>query len=217
MNTKRGRMLLPRSHGLGQGQGMGREGMVVVAWGCAHNYQLGTGQYVAQATPVVVNPLLNLGAALVDVSCGGDHSAAVDEAGRLYTWGLSDHGRLGLLSARDAPMASHVRSLQAERIAAVTCGMYSTACISADMKVFTWGAGGCGQLGHGERQDEWVPRLVEGLEGCMVVQVGVGFRHCVALGADGRVWSWGEGGQGSWGTEMLRATAARSKCAWTPP
>ncbi len=27
-------------------------------------------------------------------------------------------------------------------------------------RVFTWGFGGYGRLGHGEQKDEWVPRLV---------------------------------------------------------
>lgn len=164
-----GQILLPRN----------KEASAVVAWGCAHNYQLGTGQYMAQDTPIVVSPLLNLGTALVDLSCGGDHCGAVDESGHLYTWGLSDHGRLGLHSARDAPMPSAVRSLAGERVVAVTCGMYSSACISEQMRVYTWGAGGDGQLGHGEKQDEWVPRLVESLQGCAVVQVAMGDRKSV--------------------------------------
>ncbi len=29
------------------------------------------------------------------VSCGGDHSTAVDAEGRLFAWGLNDHGQLG--------------------------------------------------------------------------------------------------------------------------
>jgi len=43
--------------------------------------------------------------------------------------------------------------------------MYHSACICEDLKVFTWGAGSKGQLGHVEDNDEWLPRLVAGLQG----------------------------------------------------
>lgn len=125
--------------------------VTVAAWGCSHNYQLGTGQYAAQRTPKIVAPLQRLGEQVCEISCGADHCAAVDTAGRLFTWGLSDHGRLGLQPARDAPVPSQVSALINEHIVSVVCGMYSSACISSDLKVFTWGAGSKGQLGHVEQ------------------------------------------------------------------
>jgi hypothetical protein len=44
-----------------------------------------------------------------------------------------------------------VSALINEHIVSVVCGMYSSACISSDLKVFTWGAGSKGQLGHVEQ------------------------------------------------------------------
>jgi len=32
-------------------------------------------------------------------------------------------------------------------------------------KIYTFGAGGYGKLGHGRYEDEWVPRLIEALVG----------------------------------------------------
>ena len=145
--------------------------ITVAGWGCSHNYQMGTGQYVAQATPKIVSPLERVGEDLVDLACGADHCAAVDAAGRLFTWGLSDHGRLGLQTARDAPVPCHVRALSDEHIVSVACGMYTSACISEGLNLFTWGAGSKGQLGHVDTNDEWLPRLVAGLQGVLVVQV----------------------------------------------
>ena len=130
--------------------------ITVAGWGCSHNYQMGTGQYVAQATPKIVSPLERIGEDLVDLACGADHCAAVDAAGRLFTWGLSDHGRLGLQTARDAPVPCHVRALSDEHIVSVACGMYTSACISEGLSLFTWGAGSKGQLGHVDTNDEWI-------------------------------------------------------------
>ena len=171
----------------------------VAGWGCSHNYQMGTGQYVAQGTPRMIGELGRLGETLCDLACGADHCAAVDAAGRVFTWGLSDHGRLGLQPARDAATPVQVRALAQERIVSVHCGMYTSACISEDLKVFTWGAGSKGQLGHVGHNDEWLPRLVAGLHGVLVVQVALGFEHTVALDAAGCVYTWGSGEQGQLG------------------
>jgi len=102
--------------------------VTVAAWGCAHNYQLGTGQYMAQATPKIVAPLERLGETVCDLSCGADHCAAVDVAGRLFTWGLSDHGRLGLQTARDASVPTHVRALAQERVVRYTHAPHRVCC-----------------------------------------------------------------------------------------
>ena len=37
-----------------------------------------------------------LGTQIVDIACGGSHSAAITSAGELYTWGKGRYGRLGL-------------------------------------------------------------------------------------------------------------------------
>lgn len=32
---------------------------------------------------------------VIDISCGGAHSAAISRSGKLYTWGRGRYGRLG--------------------------------------------------------------------------------------------------------------------------
>jgi len=50
-----------------------------------------------------------------------------------------------------------------------------------------------GQLGHGDEADKLLLTLVaaERFEGDTIVMVAAGMCHSVALGADGRVWTWG--------------------------
>eukprot|EP00960_Hanusia_phi_P041520 755029-Hanusia_phi.AAC.15 len=167
------------------------EAIYVFAWGCSHNYQLGTGQYQAQPFPKLANDSLG---GIVDISYGADHGAAIDEAGR-----LCDHGRLGLKSGRDVPYPTRVDFLKDEFIVDVTCGMYSSACISHDMKLFTWGSGSKGQLGHVEKNDEWLPRSVAALHHVPIVQVALGYEHMAALALDGEVYTWGDGEHGQLG------------------
>ena len=174
------------------------EPLRVAAWGSSHNFQLGTGQYDAQRAPVLVDALDAIGG-VVDLACaqprpeapprptraprvllthavgggrcGGDHCAAVDAEGRVYTWGLAERGRLGGHRNKDSPAPARVRALGECRAAAVACGLGTTACVSEAGQLYTWGAGSSGQLGHGDLGDEWIPRAVAALQHIRIVQV----------------------------------------------
>ena len=54
-----------------------------------------------------------------------------------------------------------------------------------------------GRLGHGDAQDQLLPKKVEALADHLadqrVVAVSSGDRHSIALTADGAVFAWGEG------------------------
>ena len=54
-------------------------------------------------------------------------------------------------------------------------------------------------MGHGNEQDQLLPKKVEALAGQRVVAVSAGGKHSFALTADGAVWSWGCGYQGRLG------------------
>ena len=60
-------------------------------------------------------------------------------------------------------------------------------------RVFTWGTSTCGQLGHGScnSTDIVVPRQVRALVGADIVAIAAGAHSSAALGADGKVFSWG--------------------------
>jgi len=64
---------------------------------------------------------------------------------------------------------------------------------------WSWGYGACGRLGHGDEQDQLLPKKVEALPDRRVVAVSAGGAHSLALTADGTVWSWGGGGFGQLG------------------
>ena len=72
--------------------------------------------------------------------------------------------------------------------------------LTADGAVWSWGYGGYGQLGHGDEQQQLLlPKKVEAFTGQRVVAVSAGYAHNIALTADGAVWSWGDGEDGTLG------------------
>jgi len=48
-------------------------------------------------------------------------------------------------------------------------------------------------LGHGDEQNQLLPKKIEAFAGHRVVAVAPGYFHSLALTADGAVWSWGHG------------------------
>jgi len=82
----------------------------------------------------------------------------------------------------------------------VPCGQEHTLLLTA-VGVWSCGWGDYGQLGHGDTADKLVLTLVgaEGFRGVQIDMVAVGGAHSVALGADGRVWTWGNGRFGQLG------------------
>jgi len=70
-------------------------------------------------------------------------------------------------------------------------------------EVFTFGSGECGQLAHGVDEDSQLsvlkPRIVKALRDKQVRLLACGGIHSVAVGNDGRVWTWGCNDDGALG------------------
>ena len=81
-------------------------------------------------------------------------------------------------------------------------------------RVFTWGRGGTGSLGHGARVIQNTPAHVEGLGG--VVDVAAGEVHSLAVDRGGRVYAWGYNREGQLGigTHGAGTDAAEPVRAW---
>lgn len=61
-----------------------------------------------------------------------------------------------------------------------------------------------GQLGLGKHDDAPLPELVTGLAGHQIVQLACGWRHSLAVSAEGQVFAWGRAGNGQLGLGEAR-------------
>ena len=61
--------------------------------------------------------------------------------------------------------------------------------ITADGSVWSWGDGGRGKLGHGDVEDQLLPKKIEAFAGQRVVAVSAGYTHSLAITADGAVFT----------------------------
>ena len=108
------------------------------------------------------------------INFGRSHGAAVTEDGHLYTWGSNEENQCGLNlpkkeDANDKSIIttpSRVQALDHVKIVDVSCSEYATAALDSEGRVFTWGWGGSffsgiSGLGHGNRESQALPKLVE--------------------------------------------------------
>lgn len=117
---------------------------------------------------------------------GYRHSAAITDDGRLFTWGEGDQGRLG----HGDNNARYVPTLVADivDVGSVSCGSSHTLAVSKDgKKVWSFGSGESGKLGHGEIVKVYRPKIIEALQGLVVKKVCAGTSFSLALTTMGQV------------------------------
>eukprot|EP00898_Chlorokybus_atmophyticus_P008654 jgi/Chlat1/8790/Chrsp90S08135 len=136
------------------------------------------------------------------VSCGQWHAALVISGGQCFTWGETRGPHLGHGAALDAPTPQMVSALAGISTEQVACGAFHTAVVTVDGQLFTWGDGlnGSGVLGHGNDNNQWVPKLVRhSLEGVRVKQISCGPWHTALTTDEGELYTWGDGSFGTLG------------------
>jgi alpha-tubulin suppressor-like RCC1 family protein len=103
-----------------------------------------------------------------DISCGEWYTCAVDEEGKMYSWGWGSStykgvGGLGHEGGKDEPTPRLIKTLvdQGVPMASVECGEFHTVGLTQDGEVWAWGNGEYGRLGNGENDNVEVPEPVE--------------------------------------------------------
>lgn len=154
-------------------------------------------------------PNRQFGAAAVQASAvdmirsGGGHSFAIDTTGRAWGWGFGTSGEVGngATMHQVTPVELPVLGMDVVSIDAAAGGG-SSAAVTQDGTVYTWGNNLQGQLGDGGAGPNVVstPSVLSTVPGCAAVAVGS--THMIALARDGTVWAWGtnESGQLGLGT-----------------
>lgn len=105
--------------------------------------------YIQNSHQLSLNKLA--GFEVIDIACGGAHSAAITASGHLYTWGKGRYGRLGHGDSEDQLKPKLVEALVGYKVVGVACGSgdAQTLCITDDDNVWSWGDGDYGKLGRG--------------------------------------------------------------------
>lgn len=117
----------------------------------------------------------------------------------LYSFGSDNcEGELGQgdLIPRLSPTIIDSLRTAGEKIVAVDCGFKHAICKSSLGRVYTWGWGGRGQLGHGTLNSENFPRLLNFATSMKnkAIQVQAAFRCSLILMEDKKIYWFGTSG-----------------------
>ncbi|WVZ74741.1 hypothetical protein U9M48_022889 [Paspalum notatum var. saurae] len=157
----------------------------------------------AQITaPKIVESLK--GVFVVQAVIGGYFSAVLSREGRVYTFSWGKAERLGH-SSDPSDVEPHLLSglddVPIAYISGGNCYLLMLAYQPNGMSVYSVGCGLGGKLGHGCKNNKGMPKLIEHFQSLSFkpVSIAAGTWHAAALGADGRVCTWGWGHTGCLG------------------
>jgi len=163
----------------------------VYSWGNGSDGVLGHADGSASAGPRRIETL----ARVESIAAGTFTSAAVDDRGHLFTWGLQKGEPTGLGYELDPETEcqltpKRVDALSEDRVVGVALGGVPlgygfTLAVTDAGAVFSFGGGSA--LGHGLTTSEVLPRRIEALSetGLRFVAVAAGFGHSLALTEEG--------------------------------
>eukprot|EP01006_Ploeotia_vitrea_P016480 TRINITY_DN47168_c0_g1_i1.p1 TRINITY_DN47168_c0_g1~~TRINITY_DN47168_c0_g1_i1.p1 ORF type:complete len:408 (+),score=34.60 TRINITY_DN47168_c0_g1_i1:21-1244(+) len=127
----------------------------------------------------------------------------------VWSWGEDRCGELGqgftdeVLDCPPTPIATFDNPEVMGIPTAVEAGAHSVL-LCSDGTVWSWGHGGCGQLGHGCCEDVSTPKLVNKLPKVTAIALGHGGGYTLALSEGGLVYSWGNNYSGQLGNGLSR-------------
>ncbi|XP_027937629.1 PH, RCC1 and FYVE domains-containing protein 1-like [Vigna unguiculata] len=178
----------------------------VFTWGEDSGGRLGHGFEKDFGRPHLVDSLAITNVSFV--ACGEYHSCAVSVSGDLFTWGdaTNSSGLLGHGSDVNYCIPKRVSgTLEGHQVVSVACGAWHSALATTLGKLFTFGDGRFGVLGHGDRECVSYPKQVQLLSGHKAIKVACGIWHSAAIieimdpsgsnPSSKKIFTWGDGDQ----------------------
>jgi alpha-tubulin suppressor-like RCC1 family protein len=145
--------------------------------------------------PTLINDVNNA----IKVAAGQFLYAAVDQIGKVYTWGLSTDGALGRPSTQTNASPGAIASLP--EIQDLAIGDNFMIALSKDQRVYGWGSNSAGQLGLGHLKTVTSPEPIS--LSSRINNIATGSTHVLALTTDGKVYGWGSNHFGQSGSSTL--------------
>ena len=129
------------------------------------------------------------------VCCGEEMTCCLTQQGQVYTFGSNLYGCLGL--GLDYEHELHnptiVQFFETNNliVKSIACGDYHVIALTKDNRVFTWGCGEFGRLGHGDEDDQAEPKEINFDLKYKFQEIYAGSDYSFLLTKEGRVLAFG--------------------------
>lgn len=140
------------------------------------------------------------------VACGENHTCAVSISDELFSWGDGKYnvGLLGHGTDVSHWVPKRINGpLEGLQVISIACGTWHSALATSNGKLFTFGDGTFGVLGHGNRESVAYPKEVQLLSGLKTITVACGVWHTAAIVevtfqsgsnvSSRKLFTWGDG------------------------
>jgi len=160
-------------------------GTRLLSMGCNSFGKLGSNVPDNRYLPISVENDLNW----ATICAGENHSLAIKTDGSLWAWGNNSAGKLG--TGDEIHRSSPTQTISCgTNWARISVSSTNSASIKCDGSLWTWGAGGYGQLGNGQFNSVSSPvqTVSGGTDWC---RTDIGADVQIAIKCDGSLWTWG--------------------------
>lgn len=165
----------------------------VYVWGLNDKEQLAGLKGSKVKVPMFSSILSNLKP--IHIAGGSKSLFVVSQDGNLYACGEGTNGRLGLGHNNNVSSPQQVPVINqyiVKKVAVHSGGKHAMA-ITLDGKIFSWGEGEDGKLGHGNRLTLEKPKQIESLKTKRIRDVACGSAHSACITSQGELFTWGLG------------------------
>lgn len=174
-----------------------------------------------QWKPVRLSELVDENIVAVNKGSGSAYCMAINEDGKVFSWGRNECGQLGLGGTKDKFVPTLINEITGHEIVEVATGKSHTLFLTSEGKVLACGSNAEGQCGQGRKcANLEKPKLIQ-YDGPDVVSVAAGALFSVLLDNEGKVWTFGHPENGTLGHNddgkyMERANKIEYRCEYSP-
>ncbi len=136
---------------------------------------------------------------VVAIAAGGHHNMVLTDEGIVLSFGWGTDGKLGHGDEKEQYKPKVIEALRGMRVVAIAAGRNHSMVLTDGGAVLSFGGGKSGQLGHGDQENQYVPKVIESLSDVRVAAIAAGMEHSLVLSDAGTVFTFGWGGQGQLG------------------
>ena len=165
------------------------------SWGSGNTYgSVGDGTTINKSSPVQIGAQYSTSWTIVSASNAGDTrpGAAIDVAGRLWTWGQNDLGQLGdgTTLNKSVPVLITVAGVSWTAVAVAQRHIIG---LTTQNTIYAWGGNVGGALGDGTTINRSSPVQIGSLSNWTAISASLSYS--TAINSQGSLYTWGDGTQ----------------------